>query len=82
MGALGPIDTLPFDHKSGSPKSQSGLLPDIDKPPLDPGPKRAPSASTDPRSFYGEWGEPKSAQYAVTLMVSAVPSFIHVTCHP
>ena len=32
MGALGPIDTLPLDHKSGSPESQSGLLPDINKP--------------------------------------------------
>jgi len=34
MGAFGPIRTLPLDHKSGSPESQPGLLPDINKPPL------------------------------------------------
>src|SRR5215208_3576602 len=34
MGAFGPIGTLPLDHKSGSPESQPGLLPDINKPPL------------------------------------------------
>lgn len=33
IGSLGPIDTLSFDHKSGSsPESQSGLLADINKP--------------------------------------------------
>jgi hypothetical protein len=32
--ALGPINTLPTDHKSGSPDSQAGLLPDINKPPM------------------------------------------------
>ena len=34
VGSLGPINTLPFDHKSGSPDSQSDLLPDINKPPI------------------------------------------------
>ena len=34
IGSLGPINTLPFDHKSGSPESLLGLLPDINKPPL------------------------------------------------
>jgi hypothetical protein len=34
MGALGPINTLSFDHGSGSPESQLALLPDINKPPL------------------------------------------------
>src|SRR5829696_6639995 len=34
IGSLCPINTLPFDHKSGSPESQSDLLPDINKPPL------------------------------------------------
>ena len=28
------LNTLPFDHKSGSPESRLGLLPDINKPPL------------------------------------------------
>jgi hypothetical protein len=32
--AFGPINTLPLDHKSGSPESQFGPLPDINKPPL------------------------------------------------
>jgi hypothetical protein len=34
IGSLGSSNTLPFDHKSGSPDSQLGLLPDINKPPL------------------------------------------------
>jgi hypothetical protein len=34
MDALGSINTLPFDHKLGSPESQSDLLPDINKPPV------------------------------------------------
>src|SRR5215216_2331735 len=34
IGSLGPINTLPFDHKSGSPESLVSLLPDINKPPL------------------------------------------------
>src|SRR5215216_2362106 len=34
IGSLGSVNTLPFDHKSGSPESQLGLLPDINKPPL------------------------------------------------
>jgi len=33
-GSLGPINTLLLDHKSGSPQSQLGLLPDINKLPL------------------------------------------------
>jgi hypothetical protein len=33
MGAFGPTDMFSFDHKSGSPESQSGLLPDINKSP-------------------------------------------------
>jgi hypothetical protein len=32
IGSLGPLNTLPFDHKSGSPESQLDLLPDINKP--------------------------------------------------
>src|SRR5215203_6408888 len=32
--SLGPINTHPFDHKSGSPESLLGLLPDINKPPI------------------------------------------------
>ena len=28
------LNTLPFDHKSGSPESLFGLLPDINKPPV------------------------------------------------
>src|SRR5215216_7226330 len=35
IGSLGPINTLPFDHKSGSPESLVSLLPDINKPPID-----------------------------------------------
>jgi len=35
IGALGPINTLSFDHGSGSPESQLALLPDINKPPLE-----------------------------------------------
>jgi hypothetical protein len=27
-------NTIPFDHKLGSPKSQLGVLPDIIKPPI------------------------------------------------
>jgi hypothetical protein len=34
IGSLGPISTLPLDHKAGFPESQFGLLPDINKPPL------------------------------------------------
>ena len=34
IGSLGPINTLPFDHKSGSPESLVSLLPDINKPPV------------------------------------------------
>src|SRR5215213_6271312 len=34
IGSLGPINTLPFDHKSGSPESLVSLLPDINKPPI------------------------------------------------
>jgi hypothetical protein len=34
MSALSPINTLPFDHRSGSPEWQLTLLPDINKPPL------------------------------------------------
>jgi hypothetical protein len=34
IGALGPINTLSFDHGSGSPESQLALLPDINKPPV------------------------------------------------
>src|SRR5215208_4182329 len=37
IGSLGLLNTLPLDHKSGSPESQLGLLPDIKKPPLDHG---------------------------------------------
>ena len=33
IGSLGPIGTLPLDHKAGFPESQFGLLPDINKPP-------------------------------------------------
>jgi hypothetical protein len=36
IGSLDPINTLPFDHKSGSPESQLRLLPDINKPPIEP----------------------------------------------
>jgi hypothetical protein len=32
-----PLNTLPFDHKSGSPESLLGLLPDINKPPIEGG---------------------------------------------
>jgi hypothetical protein len=35
IGSLDPINTLPFDHKSGTPDSQLRLLPDINKPPVD-----------------------------------------------
>jgi hypothetical protein len=35
VGSLDPINTLPLDHNSDSPESQSGLLPDINKPPLE-----------------------------------------------
>jgi hypothetical protein len=35
VGSLGPTNTLPLDHKSGSPESQSSLLTDINKPSLD-----------------------------------------------
>src|SRR5215212_10943636 len=35
IGSLGPINTLPFDHKSGSPESLVSLLPDINKPPVE-----------------------------------------------
>jgi hypothetical protein len=31
---VGSINSLPFDHKSGSPESQSRLLPDINKSPI------------------------------------------------
>jgi hypothetical protein len=34
IGAAGSINTLQFEHKSGSPESQLGLLPDFNKPPL------------------------------------------------
>src|SRR5215216_1442920 len=34
IGSLGLINTLPFDHESGSPESLLGLRPDINKPPL------------------------------------------------
>src|SRR5829696_6043120 len=34
IGSLGPINPLSLDHKSGSPESQLGHLPDINKPPL------------------------------------------------
>jgi hypothetical protein len=34
IGSLGLISTLPLDHKSGSPESQLGFLPDINKPPF------------------------------------------------
>ena len=36
IGSLGPISTLPLDHKAGFPESQFGLLPDINKPPMKP----------------------------------------------
>jgi hypothetical protein len=36
IGSLDSINTLPFDHKSGSPESQLRLLPDINKPPIEP----------------------------------------------
>jgi len=32
---LSLLNTLPFDHKSGSPESLLGLLPDINKPPIE-----------------------------------------------
>jgi hypothetical protein len=35
IGSLGPINTLPLDHKSGYPESQLGFFPDINKPPLE-----------------------------------------------
>jgi hypothetical protein len=35
VGSLGPTNTLPLDHKSGSPESQSSLLTDINKPSID-----------------------------------------------
>src|SRR5215217_8168157 len=34
IGSLGLINTLPFDHESGSPESLLGLRPDINKPPI------------------------------------------------
>ena len=34
MIGLRSVNTLPFDHKSGSPESLFGLLPDINKPPV------------------------------------------------
>jgi hypothetical protein len=34
LGLLGSVNTLPFDYKSGSPESQSSLLPDINKLPI------------------------------------------------
>src|SRR5215217_1598928 len=34
IGSLGLINTLPFDHESGSPESLLGLRPDINKPPV------------------------------------------------
>src|SRR5215213_7131434 len=33
IGSLGPPNTLPFDHKSGSPESLVSLLPDMNNPP-------------------------------------------------
>src|SRR5215216_6355273 len=35
IGSLGLINTLPFDHESGSPESLLGLRPDINKPPVE-----------------------------------------------
>src|SRR5215203_1619965 len=35
IGSLGPTNMLPLDHKPSSPESQSGLPPDINKPPLE-----------------------------------------------
>jgi hypothetical protein len=37
IGSLNLLNTLPFDHKSGSPESLLGLLPDINKPPIEGG---------------------------------------------
>ena len=34
IGSLGPINTLSLDHKSGSPESYLGHLPDINKLPV------------------------------------------------
>jgi hypothetical protein len=36
IGSLGPINMLPFDPKFGFPESRLGLLPDINKPPVEP----------------------------------------------
>ena len=46
IGSLGPIGTLPLDHKAGFPESQFGLLPDINKPPLRGGLQRLRLLST------------------------------------
>ena len=35
IGSLGPLKTLPLDHTSGSPESLLGLLPYINKLPLE-----------------------------------------------
>ena len=35
ISSLGPINTLPLDHKPSSPESQSDLLPDINKLPVE-----------------------------------------------
>jgi hypothetical protein len=64
IGALGSVNTLPFDHKSVSPESQSDLLPDINKPPRIHLPRRSANRgkgkgrySQQPRP-YGPLGYP------------------------
>src|SRR5215217_8873730 len=86
IGSLGLINTLPFDHESGSPESLLGLRPDINKPPvgrgkvlslslsdrgLPPASKHAASSAfRGPTSFHHSAITPSSEHYPASLSLA------------